>query len=647
MMREPIPGPGQDGEELSSSPSSSSENEKAGQGRPDDRSQSRPGGQPRTSNQPRPGGPVRPAVAAGFAEGGAADVLAPGAELAGLVTAAIGTDGSVLGTLTDQEVLGVLGAVQKMAAWAAWGELVTLAEFASRRPGACPDAATGPDSATSTDTGTRTGPRIGTVAARAAAEEAAWKTGEQWTRMLDQSVHAVAVTTRLPHTLAALGQGLVSDYKVRIIQTQTADLTTEDVAKADVMLAAAGQVKNPPALRDYARRQVARLDPEAATRKKERGRQNAYVRAWQEDSGNMGLSAREMPNGDGQIAWQNIEERALDLHAAGVPGTTGQLQVQAMLDFLLGRATPGQSARQDTHDQDAHRGDERQDTHGPGMHDQGTHYQDTDEGACQSAHDQDLHDQDLHDQETYGGDACQDTHGDDSENSAGAYRKNARTGARGGGRGGWACNPILIVPWDPALGRPSGPAELPGYGLLDQDDTMDLLHAAGQDPASRWCLTATGPDGTAVAHGCAPGARSLDSIVAAGLAATGEAGTATAMDLAAALKVKLEPLAKGACDHAHAEPGYRPSRKLRHLVMARSTRCTAWGCGRPAAACDQDHTTPWDDGGITCECGLAPLCRHHHQIKQTEGWTLRQPEPGVLVWVTPTGLTRTTTPTSY
>jgi hypothetical protein len=510
--------------------------------------------------------------------------MAPGAKLAGLVTTVIGADGTGLVMLTDQQVLGVLGAVQRLAALAAWGELVALAEFARRRPG----------------TGTNT------VAARAAAEEAAWKTGESWRRILDQAGHATAVAVRLPQTLAALGQGKLTGYKVRIIEAQTADLTADDVAKADVMLAAAGQVKNPDALRDYARRQVARLDPEAAVRRKERGRRNAYVRAWQEDSGNMGLSAREMPNGDGQVAWQNIETRALDLHAAGVPGTTGQLQVQAMLDFLLGRAIPGQDACHETHEEEG----ARQDTQGA-----------TDPGACHDAH----------------------AAGDQDP---GTYQQNARGGAcrnaRGGGRSSWAANPILVVPWDAVLGRPSGPAELPGFGLLDHDDTMSLLRSAGDHPASRWCLTVTGPDGTAAAHACIPGRRTLNSIVAAGLA-----GNGTALDLASAFHVKPTMIAKGACDHTNAEPGYRPSRKLRHLVIARNVRCTAPGCGRAAAACDQDHTRPWDDGGITCECDLAPLCRHHHQIKQTRGWILEQPRPGVLVWTTPSGLTRTITPTAY
>src|ERR1700677_2427389 len=121
-------GPAPDGEERSSSPSSSS---RAGKG------PSGTGGGPSGTGE----GPGRPAEAAGFADGGAADVMAPGAVLAGLVTAVTGPDGSVLGTLTDEEVLGVLGAVQRLAAWAAWGGLVALAEVLRRRPGGLAESA--------------------------------------------------------------------------------------------------------------------------------------------------------------------------------------------------------------------------------------------------------------------------------------------------------------------------------------------------------------------------------------------------------------------------------------------------------------------------------------------------------------------------
>src|ERR1700678_1156648 len=127
-------GPGPDGEEHSSSPSSSP---RPGQG---------PSG---TGRGPSGTGqvPDRPAEAAGFADGGAADVMGPGAVLAGLVTAVTGPDGSVLGTLTDEEVLGVLGAVQRLAAWAAWGELVGLGKFLRRRPAVSGGAAGGPGAA--------------------------------------------------------------------------------------------------------------------------------------------------------------------------------------------------------------------------------------------------------------------------------------------------------------------------------------------------------------------------------------------------------------------------------------------------------------------------------------------------------------------
>ena len=48
-----------------------------------------------------------------------------------------------------------------------------------------------------------------------------------------------------------------------------------------------------------------------------------------------------------------------------------------------------------------------------------------------------------------------------------------------------------------------------------------------------------------------------------------------------------------------------------------------------------------------CEHQQEPLCRHHHRCKQAEGWWLEQPEPGVLVWRTPSGRTCTTAPAVY
>jgi hypothetical protein len=158
-------------------------------------------------------------------------------------------------------------------------------------------------------------------------------------------------------------------------------------------------------------------------------------------------------------------------------------------------------------------------------------------------------------------------------------------------------------------------------------------------------VTIVVPDGTAAAHGCAAGHHSYQANT--DISGGNRDGPRLGADFLSGLGVKLTPIARGPCDHSAAEPGYVPSRKLAHLIRARNQRCTAPHCGQPAASCDLDHTFPWHLGGITCECDLAPLCRHHHRCKQSEGWWLEQPAPGVLRWQTPSGRQYTTHPVTY
>jgi hypothetical protein len=186
-------------------------------------------------------------------------------------------------------------------------------------------------------------------------------------------------------------------------------------------------------------------------------------------------------------------------------------------------------------------------------------------------------------------------------------------------------------------------------------DTRDLVAAAAANPATRWCLTALNRDGTAASHACAAGSHPWPPGPAGpagqgppGSTGQGPPGPITFRGLMDFLNITgLTPVIRGPCDHTGAEDRYRPGRKLQHLVKARNATCSAPGCGRRAMACDLDHTDPHHQGGRTCECNLAPLCRHHHRCKQADGWRLEQPEPGVLVWHTPTGRTYTTTPTQY
>jgi hypothetical protein len=187
----------------------------------------------------------------------------------------------------------------------------------------------------------------------------------------------------------------------------------------------------------------------------------------------------------------------------------------------------------------------------------------------------------------------------------------------------------LTVPLAAALGLADSPGLVAGFGPLDTPLARHLTSLAAMDSATRFCLTLTGGDGRAIGHGCLPGSASWAALATRGLT------------------LAIAPLARGSCDHRHQETCHQPSRRLQHLIWARNPTCTAPSCRRPAARCDLDHTTPYDQGGRTCECDLAPLCRHHHRCKQSAGWYLEQPQPGVLRWTTPAGRQYLTVPEPY
>ncbi len=49
------------------------------------------------------------------------------------------------------------------------------------------------------------------------------------------------------------------------------------------------------------------------------------------------MVARELPPDEVLASWQHVQQRALDLRAAGMPGTLQELRVLAYLDLLQGR----------------------------------------------------------------------------------------------------------------------------------------------------------------------------------------------------------------------------------------------------------------------------------------------------------------------
>lgn len=93
-------------------------------------------------------------------------------------------------------------------------------------------------------------------------------------------------------------------------------------------------------------------------------------------------------------------------------------------------------------------------------------------------------------------------------------------------------------------------------------------------------------------------------------------------------------------DHTRVDAYEVPGRMARR-VAERAGSCAFPWCERPAIGCDNDHVVPYDHhdpgGGATCDCNLAPLCRHHHRLKTHVGWAYTTIEPGVWLWTDPHG----------
>ena len=519
-----------------------------------------------------------------FAQSGPSPDLPPGALTATLMDliggpGGSGRGGSGLAGLSDNQLVGFVAAARRMESWVTWHSMAAVQEFGRRAK------ARGP-------------------AGEFAADELADELHLTYNSAAGQMAYAQAVAERLPRCFAALGAGRIHPVHLRIIEEETSILSAEDAARADAELAELAGTVTYGKLRAAACKLVLKLDPDAVRRRKEAARRVAEVRRFREQSGNAGLTARELPSAEVIASWQHLEQRAAGLRDAGYPGTLDELRVRAMLDLLQERdSRTGLAPQHDT---------------GPGTDGTGPGTDGTGPGGK-----------------------------DTGPGGNGTGPGGADTGPGGKDTGpSVAAQVTITVPWTAQEEGSADPAEVDGFGVIDNADAKDLLAAAARNSHTRWCVTFLNPDGTAAAHGCIPG-RHPPPGTARGSPGPGPPPGSDLRDWLRQRRVQVMPVARGSCHHQHAETGYRPSRKLQHLIRARNARCTAPGCGRPAAGCDLDHTVAWDNGGITCECDLAPLCRHHHRVKQANGWRLEQPEPGLLIWHTPSGRSYTTRPTQY
>ena len=82
---------------------------------------------------------------------------------------------------------------------------------------------------------------------------------------------------------------------------------------------------------------------------------------------------------------------------------------------------------------------------------------------------------------------------------------------------------------------------------------------------------------------------------------------------------------------------YEVPDRLREQTGLRDGSCVFPWCSRQARRCDCDHVVPYESGGTTCSCNLAPLCRRHHRLKTHSTWTYTALDPGTFLWSSPHG----------
>jgi hypothetical protein len=91
-------------------------------------------------------------------------------------------------------------------------------------------------------------------------------------------------------------------------------------------------------------------------------------------------------------------------------------------------------------------------------------------------------------------------------------------------------------------------------------------------------------------------------------------------------------------DHIHVQ-AYEVPDRLTTQTRLRNLTCVFPHCTRPARHCDCDHRIPYHQGGTTCTCNIAPLCRGHHRLKTHSTWTYTVLDPGSYLWSSPHGYT--------
>ena len=81
--------------------------------------------------------------------------------------------------------------------------------------------------------------------------------------------------------------------------------------------------------------------------------------------------------------------------------------------------------------------------------------------------------------------------------------------------------------------------------------------------------------------------------------------------------------------------GYEVPERLAEQTEVRDGTCTFPGAPAPPSSATPNTSSPRHNGGRTCSCNIAPLCRRHHRLKTHTPWTYAVIDPGTYLWTEP------------
>ena len=337
------------------------------------------------------------------------------------------------------------------------------------------------------------------------------------------------LATRLPLTRQALAEGIIGDYKAQVIAEATRVLDDAAAAEAEAAVVPDGVTgKTPAQIRAAIGRAVVKADPDAARRRRAEAEKDPRVELWREDAGTAAICGYGLPPDAALAAGQAITTAALDLKAAGLPGTMDQLRARAYLDALLGqdsRPTAPQPASPETARTEAPGAEAAGSSMGSpapgtgsGQHDPAAADADPDREARQEHGNHPAGPTGPADHRTPGSGNGR-TAEDDRAPGNGPAAQDRPGGAAGpaarptgpAGRAGTGPPPAaainLTIPLTTLLGLTGHPGQAAAFGPIDAALARTMAtHAAG-NPATTWCLTITDEHGHPTAHGCAHPAR--------------------------------------------------------------------------------------------------------------------------------------------